>query len=153
MNRDYEDAGVDEWTSGSVRALRLALRLSQEKFAQKLGASAKTVGNWERDLNRPGLDLKDALDSALVTLSHEQRKRFFHFSAEAARRGTPSSAAQQAPGSDARDVPPSLTTGGTGWAQSSPLTVKSSRDRHPSRGGSRRRGRASPTGPGPGLEV
>lgn len=67
---------MEEWEVTHVRALRLALRLSQEKFAETLGASCKTVSNWERGLNPPGLDMKDRLDRVLSEATPEQRKRF-----------------------------------------------------------------------------
>ena len=54
-----------------VARLRSHLGLSQEKFAQKLGVSVWTVGNWERGLNKPrGLSLR-----ALERLTKLSRRR------------------------------------------------------------------------------
>ncbi|MFF3570019.1 helix-turn-helix domain-containing protein [Nocardia jiangxiensis] len=40
---------VSQWTRCEVRALRVvALRLTQEKFAERVGYSAAAVGKWER---------------------------------------------------------------------------------------------------------
>lgn len=70
---------MEEWKAGSIHALRLALRLSQEKFADRVGASAKSISNWERGLNSPSLDLRNSLDGALASASSEQRERFAFF--------------------------------------------------------------------------
>jgi DNA-binding transcriptional regulator YiaG len=36
-----------------IKKMRLALKLSQEALAQRLGVSFKTVNSWERGVNRP----------------------------------------------------------------------------------------------------
>ncbi|MGH2707908.1 MAG: helix-turn-helix domain-containing protein [Actinomycetota bacterium] len=66
-----------EWDPAHVRALRHALRLSQESFAYQVGAAPKTVRNWEGGRHPPGLALQRALDDALESASAEQKKRFF----------------------------------------------------------------------------
>lgn len=70
---------MDEWTATQIRALRLALRLSQERLAARLGASSKTVSNWERGLNPPGLESKNSLDDLLSSATQEQRRRYETF--------------------------------------------------------------------------
>jgi len=67
-----------EWGAGQVRALRHALRLGQEDFAQHVGAAARTIRNWERGENEPGLALQRELDAALEAASDDQRLRFAH---------------------------------------------------------------------------
>lgn len=65
-----------DWSAAHVSALRRALRLSQEDFAEHVGAAARTVRSWESGQNSPGLALQRALDGALRSASDEQRDRF-----------------------------------------------------------------------------
>lgn len=65
-----------EWTAGRIRTLRLALRLTQEEFADRLQAAPKTVRNWELGRHPPGLALQRSLDAVLGTASEQQRQRF-----------------------------------------------------------------------------
>ncbi len=54
-----------------VARLRAYLGLSQEKFAEKLGVSVTTVGNWERGSQKPrGQSLRD-----LEWLTKQLRRR------------------------------------------------------------------------------
>jgi len=66
-----------EWDPARIRALRLALRLPQERFAERLGAAPKTVCNWEQGRHPPGLALTQALDEVWEAATSEQKKRFF----------------------------------------------------------------------------
>jgi DNA-binding transcriptional regulator YiaG len=51
------------WSGSRVARLRKKLRLSQEKFAAKLGVTVTTVNRWENDKSKPrGLSLQ-ALDT------------------------------------------------------------------------------------------
>ena len=68
-----------EWDTSRIRALRAALRLPRDRFAERLGAAPKTVQNWEEGRNPPGLALLRALDEAWESVSPEQKKRFFAF--------------------------------------------------------------------------
>ena len=53
----------------------MALRLTQERFAEHLGVAPRTVRDWEAD--RPiGLASQEILDAALTRASDEQRARF-----------------------------------------------------------------------------
>jgi transcriptional regulator with XRE-family HTH domain len=65
-----------EWDPAHIRALRAALRLPQEKFAQRLGAAPKTVRNWEQGRHPPSLALQRALDQAWASASPDQEERF-----------------------------------------------------------------------------
>ena len=60
-----------------VHALRSALRLTQEEFAERLQAAPKTVRNWERGRHPPGLMFQRALDEALATATDDERLRFW----------------------------------------------------------------------------
>ena len=66
-----------EWDRTRIRALRVALRLPQDKFANQLGAAPKTICNWEQGKHPPGLALMRALDEMWESTSPEQKKRFF----------------------------------------------------------------------------
>ncbi|WP_239153933.1 transcriptional regulator [Amycolatopsis sp. FDAARGOS 1241] len=65
------------WTGRTATALQSALRLSQERFAERLGISARTVGSWHKkpDL-RPQSDMQQVLDTALAQASDAERDRF-----------------------------------------------------------------------------
>jgi transcriptional regulator with XRE-family HTH domain len=66
---------VGEWTSPLVRALRRALRLTQERFAGHLGMAPRTVRDWEA--GRPiALASQEVLDGALAATTDDQRARF-----------------------------------------------------------------------------
>lgn len=59
-----------------MRALRLALRLTQEELAERLQAAPNTVRSWERGRHPPGMVFQRALDEALAGASGDERKRF-----------------------------------------------------------------------------
>ncbi|WP_034286905.1 helix-turn-helix domain-containing protein [Amycolatopsis benzoatilytica] len=65
------------WTGRTATALQSALRLSQERFAERLGISARTVASWHKkpDL-RPQSDMQQVLDTALAQASDAERDRF-----------------------------------------------------------------------------
>lgn len=65
-----------EWTPRIVRALRRALRMSQEEFAEYLGASVRTVQNWEGRTSSPVPRHQAALDTALIRLTPLQQQNF-----------------------------------------------------------------------------
>lgn len=70
---------VEVWTRVEVRALRdVALRMTQEQFAEQIGWSVATVRKWERATeSRPVRGQRAAdLDSWLARLSPEQTRRF-----------------------------------------------------------------------------
>jgi transcriptional regulator with XRE-family HTH domain len=65
------------WTGRTAAALQAALRLSQERFAEHLGISARTIASWHKkpDL-RPQSDMQQVLDTALERASEAERERF-----------------------------------------------------------------------------
>lgn len=65
-----------DWTPARVHALRAALRLTQEEFAERLRAAPRTVRNWEQGRHPPGLALQRALDDALTGASTDEQERF-----------------------------------------------------------------------------
>lgn len=70
---------IARWTGAESRALRLALRLTVEGFAERLGAGTRTVANWEgrgSSIN-PQPDWQAALDTLLERSSEAERARFW----------------------------------------------------------------------------
>jgi transcriptional regulator with XRE-family HTH domain len=68
---------IDEWTGRHAHALRTALRLTNEAFADQLGISPRTVTKWrERPEMVPSPHLQDALDTSLNQASPDARVRF-----------------------------------------------------------------------------
>jgi hypothetical protein len=68
---------VELWTGRHANALRNALRLTNESFAQKLGTATRTVAKWnaEPDLV-PVTELQRALDTVLETAPEGAQLRF-----------------------------------------------------------------------------
>ncbi|MBF6274180.1 MULTISPECIES: helix-turn-helix transcriptional regulator [Nocardia] len=70
---------VSTWTGAEVRALRtVALRLTQEQFAERLGFQPPTIRKWERATHERPVrgDSAAALDVELSRLTDEQQDRF-----------------------------------------------------------------------------
>ncbi|MGH8930804.1 MAG: helix-turn-helix domain-containing protein [Egibacteraceae bacterium] len=69
---------IAEWDGSAARALRKALRMTQESFAKHLGASVRTVRVWEASgpAITPAMVYQEALDTALKQTTPEQRLRF-----------------------------------------------------------------------------
>lgn len=44
----YNVIPVENWDSSRIRALRKQLALSQERFADEVGVSVRTINRWER---------------------------------------------------------------------------------------------------------
>jgi len=104
----------------------MALRRSQEKFAEVLGASSKSVSNWERGSNPPGLNARDGLDRLLSEASPEQRKRFVVYLGSLQRR--PSVGLQDSVKGQPEDVT-SLTVALVSERTAAPATTGSSTER------------------------
>jgi hypothetical protein len=68
---------IEEWTGRHAHALRTALRLTNEAFAEQLGISPRTLTKWrEKPELVPGPYLQSALDTYLSQASPEAKVRF-----------------------------------------------------------------------------
>src|SRR5215472_8358624 len=68
---------VDIWTGRRANALRIALRLTNEEYAQHLGTVVRTVAKWNAQPDLVPLpELQRALDTALSRASEEEQARF-----------------------------------------------------------------------------
>ena len=68
---------IDEWTGRHANALRAALRLTNEAFAEHLGISPRTVTKWrERPEMVPSAQLQEALDTSLRDAGPDAKQRF-----------------------------------------------------------------------------
>ncbi|MGL5809659.1 MAG: helix-turn-helix domain-containing protein [Nocardioides sp.] len=75
---------IHRWTGAEARHLRMALRLSIEGFAEKLGISSRAVDKWEARGNTltPRPDTQAMLDTVLSQANEGQRERFVRASAD-----------------------------------------------------------------------
>ena len=68
---------IDHWTGASATALRLAMRLTHEGFADKLGVSVRAVAKWRA---KPDIklspQLQQMLDTVLGQIDDSTRQRF-----------------------------------------------------------------------------
>ena len=68
---------IERWTGRHARALQVALRMTNEAFAEHLGVAVRTVAKWrERPEMVPTLHLQDVLDTALDRSSDPAKSRF-----------------------------------------------------------------------------
>ncbi|GAA1568966.1 MULTISPECIES: helix-turn-helix domain-containing protein [Kribbella] len=68
---------IDEWTGRHAHALRTALRLTNEAFAERLGISPRTLTKWrERPESVPSPCLQQALDTYLQQAPPDAHLRF-----------------------------------------------------------------------------
>ena len=68
---------VDIWTGQRASALRIALRMTNEAFAQRLGTAIRTVAKWNAQPDLvPVPELQRALDTELSRASAEEHARF-----------------------------------------------------------------------------
>ncbi|MEU8224928.1 XRE family transcriptional regulator [Kribbella sp. NPDC048915] len=68
---------IDEWTGRHAHALRTALRLTNEAFADQLGISPRTLTKWkERPELVPSPALQEALDGYLKQAPPDAHVRF-----------------------------------------------------------------------------
>src|SRR2546423_4893231 len=68
---------VSVWTGRHATALRTALRLTNEAFAQTLGTATRTVAKWNAQPDLvPVSELQRALDTVLQRASDEATARF-----------------------------------------------------------------------------
>lgn len=68
---------IASWTGGQADALRQAMRMTNESFAEYLGVAVRTVAYWR---NRPGMtpqpQMQEVLDAALEQ-AHDRAKAKF----------------------------------------------------------------------------
>ena len=68
---------IDHWTGASATALRLAMRLTNEGFADKLGVSVRAVAKWRPSrTSTPSPQFQQMLDTVLGQLDDSARQRF-----------------------------------------------------------------------------
>ncbi|MEU4608087.1 XRE family transcriptional regulator [Kribbella sp. NPDC023972] len=68
---------IEKWTGRHAHALRTALRLTNEAFAEHLGIAPRTVTKWrERPDIVPSQHLQQALDTSLTQAPPDAQIRF-----------------------------------------------------------------------------
>lgn len=68
---------IEQWTGRHAHALRTAMRLTNEAFAERLGVAPRTIAKWrERPEIVPSPQLQEALDTSLTLVSQETHARF-----------------------------------------------------------------------------
>ena len=68
---------VDLWTGRRATALRSALRMTNEAFANDLGVAVRTVAKWNADPELiPPSEFQRMLDTKLTQSSDEEKARF-----------------------------------------------------------------------------
>lgn len=69
---------VGRWTGREAQALRYALRMTFDEFAEHLGVARRTVAKWMAEGADivPLLVLQEALDTALDRASDQAKRRF-----------------------------------------------------------------------------
>jgi hypothetical protein len=68
---------ITEWTGGHADALRRALRMTNESFAQYLGISERTVANWRKwPEKNPQPRMQEVLDAALERAPDRAKAQF-----------------------------------------------------------------------------
>ncbi len=72
-----DDLPVAQWTGRTANALRMALRMTHETFAQTLGVSVRGVCKWSAEPNLiPVTEMQAALDTLLSRASGDEKSRF-----------------------------------------------------------------------------
>lgn len=68
---------IDVWTGGRASALQRALRLTNERFAGRLGTAVRTVAKWKANADlQLSAELQEALDTVLDEATDQARARF-----------------------------------------------------------------------------
>ena len=68
---------ITSWTGGHADALRKALRMTNESFAEHLGVAARTVANWRKDpAITPIPAVQETLDAALERAPDRAKAQF-----------------------------------------------------------------------------
>lgn len=69
---------IEQWTGARATALRLAMRLTVEGFADRLGISVRAVGKWSAQPDMtPYSQYQQILDTVLTQLDDQDRQRFW----------------------------------------------------------------------------
>ena len=88
---------VDVWTGAHAQALRTALRMTNEGFAERLGTAVRTVAKWNATPQMvPVPELQRVLDTALSQAPIEVKQRFLLLTNPTAYQGTTSDVRQAA---------------------------------------------------------
>jgi DNA-binding transcriptional regulator YiaG len=74
-----------QWSSGSIRALRDHMGMTQQQMAEELGTRQQTISEWETGMYRPRGGM-----NRLLTLVAEQAGFEYQVTAEATSPGTES---------------------------------------------------------------
>ena len=68
---------ITSWTGGHADALRQALRMTNESFAEHLGVAARTVANWRKNpAITPIPAIQETLDAALERAPDRAKAQF-----------------------------------------------------------------------------
>jgi len=68
---------ITSWTGGHADALRQALRMTNESFAEHLGVAARTVASWRKDRAiTPIPAVQETLDAALERAPDRAKAQF-----------------------------------------------------------------------------
>lgn len=68
---------VAEWSAADARLLQRAQRMTNEAFAERLGAAVRTVAKWHANPTMQlTLEMQQALDVMLAQASDDEQKRF-----------------------------------------------------------------------------
>ena len=71
---------IERWTGRDADALRRALRMTADEFAERVKASTRTVNYWrERPFSIPQAAIQRALDSELESASDRAKAQFALF--------------------------------------------------------------------------
>src|SRR5271166_4970341 len=77
LHRQARMQVITSWTGGQADALRQALRMTNESFAEHLGVAARTVANWRRNpAITPTPSIQETLDAALERAPDRAKAQF-----------------------------------------------------------------------------
>ncbi len=77
LHRQVRMQVVTSWTGGHADALRQALRMTNESFAEYLGVAARTVAYWRKDpAITPKPAIQETLDAALERAPDRAKAQF-----------------------------------------------------------------------------
>jgi transcriptional regulator with XRE-family HTH domain len=77
LHRQVRMQVITSWTGGQADALRQALRMTNESFAEHLGVAARTVAYWRKNpeiIPKPAI--QETLDAALERAADRARAQF-----------------------------------------------------------------------------